>query len=60
MIGAFRRQSQRGGPMGRPSFFFMKPYPTDRRTLVEKGRFLLWKRPSCKSKILCYNRGIKH
>lgn len=46
--------------MDRPSFFFMKPYPTDRRTLVEKGRFLLWKRPSCKSKILCYNRGIKH
>ncbi len=27
--------------MGRPSFFFMKPYPTDRRTLVEKGRSLL-------------------
>ena len=46
--------------MGRPAVSFMKLCPTDRQTLVEKGRFLLWKRPSCKSKILCYNRGIKH
>lgn len=46
--------------MDRPAVPFMKLYLTDRRTLVEKGRFLLWKRPSCKSKILCYNRGIKH
>lgn len=46
--------------MDRSAALFLKPRPTDRRALVEKGRFLLWKRPSCKSKILCYNRGIKH
>lgn len=27
--------------MGRPSFFFMKPYPTDRRTPDEMRRSLL-------------------
>lgn len=36
--------------MGRPSFFFMKPYPTDRRTLVEKESFPFENIPLAKGK----------